>query len=262
MFKYTLLIVSLLCLYVIGKPIIEEIDGQEYVVVQPPPVVKIPFYIPNVYDDSVCEELTTEGCRTVKKMTFSGVECDFCVIEEDEVCDTRNHLFPPCDDGLSCYPTKSSRVLAPYTRPDLMISACQDKKALDYFLEYIDRFGKVELDENVSDDQLELYEKIGSLAIEENDYEKYRKETPFGSHFEKNAIPLKFSDSKEPCSDHYRHWETIENKHRKNWKPYCDNDGLYDTHVPQCTTDFECWCTNSMGIVIEENVRDHCGSLE
>jgi len=31
--------------------------------------------------------------------------------------------------------------------------------------------------------------------IEENDYEKYRKETPIGSPFDKNHIPKKFSSS-------------------------------------------------------------------
>jgi len=259
MFKYTLVVISLLCLYAMGKPIIEEIDGQEYVEVQPP-YLKVPLPI-HVYDDSVCEKLTTNGCRTVTKMTLYGVECDFCVIEKDEVCDGFKNLFPPCDDGLSCYPSKSSRVLAPSSRSDLMISTCQDTSAFDYVLEYMDRYGKVELNENASDDQVELFEKTG-LAIEENDYEKYRKEAPIGSPFDKNYIPLKFSSSEEPCTDHYRHWETIENKHRKNWKPFCADDGLYEISVPQCTTDFECWCTNSRGIVIEENVRDHCGSLE
>jgi len=260
MLKTTLLIVSLFCLYVAGKPVVEEIDDQDYVAVQPE-ILKQPIWLPKTYDESICEPLTTEGCRTVKKMTYYGVECDFCVIEKDEVCDTSKYLLIPCDDGLVCYPTKSSRVLSPYTRSDLYVSTCQDRKVFDLMVEYGRRYGNKSLDETSDEEQINLLKKAG-LMIEENDYEKYRKETPIGSPFDKNHIPKKFSSSEEPCYDHYEHWETIENKHRKNWKPYCDDEGLYDTTVPQCTTDFECWCTNSRGIVVEENVRDICGSLE
>jgi len=81
MLKITLLIVSLFCLYVAGKPVVEEIDDQDYVAVQPE-ILKQPIWLPKTYDESICEPLTTEGCRTVKKMTYYGVECDFCVIEK------------------------------------------------------------------------------------------------------------------------------------------------------------------------------------
>jgi len=260
MLKITLLIVSLFCLYAAGKPLVDEIDGQEYVGVQSNSM-KEPVWLPKIYDDSVCEQLTTEGCRTVKKMTYYGVECDFCVIEKDELCDDSNYLLAPCDAGLACYPTKSSRVLAPSGRTDLYVWTCQDKKVFDYIAEYSRRYGYQNLDETSDEEQIELFEKAG-LNTEENDYEKYRKETPVGSPFDKNYIPKKFSSSEQPCYDHYEHWETIENKHRKNWEPYCDDEGLYDTTVPQCTTDFECWCTDSRGKVVEDNVRDACGILE